>query len=533
MFIDKVKLNSRSNIGKQKTKMKKFFRAILASVLAVGGFAFFSSSVFAAGPYTCTWTGATNNNFSVAGNWSGCNSAAPQPGDDDNLIFDNSALGSNTTLDNDITGLNLTNIEFTGSNTIYGYVISGNSITITGGVTDDSLNGNTAITASLIASGNQAFSSASETDYSDVEGSGNITVTGGGTVNISEANNGTGGLTSYTGAISSTTSQIILSTSHTFTSSGSATVSGTGALTLFNEAGATQATWDLPVSVGGAGMGNIGPLNIEGSGQDSTDTLSGSLTLTSDVQIAASGHAVLDVTGTLTDNGFVMSALGNNEVTVNVQPGDDQTGLDVIVGSGVTYYIDGERGNATVESGGKLKGVGSVTGLLVDSGGYLSPGDSGTGCFTVNGNLTMDGTYQAQFNNTTACSGYDQVNVSGTVNIGGNLQVSMANGCKPQKGQTLPIINNNGSQPVTGTFTGQPQGSTITTDGYTYIVSYDGGSNGNSVVLTVKSVPPASPDTGTGLSNGHAILSIIAVTAASSGIYLISRKVQKSTSKKR
>ncbi len=44
----------------------------ISSLLTIG-LATTMGTAFAAAPYTCTWTGAGgNNNFSTAGNWSGC-----------------------------------------------------------------------------------------------------------------------------------------------------------------------------------------------------------------------------------------------------------------------------------------------------------------------------------------------------------------------------------------------------------------------------------------------------------------------------
>ncbi len=56
----------------------------------------------------------------------------------------------------------------------------------------------------------------------------------------------------------------------------------------------------------------------------------------------------------------------------------------------------------------------------------------------------------------------------------------------PAVGASFTIINNQGTTPIHGTFA---QGSTYTSNGYTYAISYTGGTNNDSVVLTVISVP--------------------------------------------
>jgi len=58
----------------------------------------------------------------------------------------------------------------------------------------------------------------------------------------------------------------------------------------------------------------------------------------------------------------------------------------------------------------------------------------------------------------------------------------------PSIGQQFTIVNNEGVDPVTGTFAGQAEGSFVTISGSTYKISYTGGS-GNDVVLTREDVP--------------------------------------------
>ena len=57
----------------------------------------------------------------------------------------------------------------------------------------------------------------------------------------------------------------------------------------------------------------------------------------------------------------------------------------------------------------------------------------------------------------------------------------------PAIGDTFTIINNDGSDAVTGTFDGLAQGATITDGNVTFTISYTGG-NGNDVVLTTTDV---------------------------------------------
>jgi hypothetical protein len=67
---------------------------------------------------------------------------------------------------------------------------------------------------------------------------------------------------------------------------------------------------------------------------------------------------------------------------------------------------------------------------------------------------------------------------------GANLNISFGDGFTPSVGQKFTIINNDGVDPIQGTFNGIPQNGFKTIDGVKYQVSYTGG-DGNDVVLTV------------------------------------------------
>ena len=82
-------------------------------------------------------------------------------------------------------------------------------------------------------------------------------------------------------------------------------------------------------------------------------------------------------------------------------------------------------------------------------------------------------------------AGYDQIKVTGTVTIGTNVTLSSKVwSFSPAAGQVFTLIDNDGTDPVSGTFTGLPEGSTLTLSGvYPFRISYAGG-DGNDVTLT-------------------------------------------------
>jgi hypothetical protein len=78
-----------------------------------------------------------------------------------------------------------------------------------------------------------------------------------------------------------------------------------------------------------------------------------------------------------------------------------------------------------------------------------------------------------------------QLASSGSIDLAGaTLTGDIRTGFAPTNGQQFTIVNNtHASNPVTGTFAGATQGSTVTLDGVTFTINYSGGT-GNDVVLT-------------------------------------------------
>jgi len=92
-------------------------------------------------------------------------------------------------------------------------------------------------------------------------------------------------------------------------------------------------------------------------------------------------------------------------------------------------------------------------------------------------------TYSVQLNGTTPGTNYDQLSVTGTVNLA-SATLSVSLGYTPAVGDSFTIVANDSVDPVTGTFSGQAEGSTITVNGIAMTISYVGGT-GNDVVLSV------------------------------------------------
>lgn len=152
-----------------------------------------------------------------------------------------------------------------------------------------------------------------------------------------------------------------------------------------------------------------------------------------------------------------------------------------------TLLVNGNQpASPIVFGGGTLGGTGTV-GTITPSGPFgrlLAPGVS-PGILTCS-NLTLDvlSAFAVEVNGTTPGTGYDQLEVHGTVSLG-NALLSISNTIGVVAGQSFTIINNDGADPVAGTFSGLPEGAVLTTVGANQLrITYAGGT-GNDVVLFV------------------------------------------------
>ena len=110
----------------------------------------------------------------------------------------------------------------------------------------------------------------------------------------------------------------------------------------------------------------------------------------------------------------------------------------------------------------------------------------------MNGNLSLrrnanngTGTLTIDINGPAPGTNYDQLNVTGAVNLNsnGSSPYSLTVNGSVTSGTQYVIINNDGADAVTGTFSGKSQGSTFAVGNRNVTISYTGG-DGNDVVLT-------------------------------------------------
>jgi uncharacterized repeat protein (TIGR01451 family) len=217
---------------------------------------------------------------------------------------------------------------------------------------------------------------------------------------------------------------------------------------------------------------NYGTLNVSGpvqmTGNGITDNNSGA------INIAAGATLSLNLSGsglTFYNSGSVTVAAGGSLAASSAQ---------YFQYTYSTTTVDGTM-SGTVHSG-VLAGTGTITGFT-PSAVLVSPGHPG-GALTLNGSYYAFGLAIAL--NGPAAGSQSRLRVNGDVVLGGGLSaghLSLTAGYVAAPGDTFVIVDNGGTNPVSGQFFGLPEGATLTADNQPFSISYTGG-NGNDVTLT-------------------------------------------------
>jgi fibronectin-binding autotransporter adhesin len=202
-----------------------------------------------------------------------------------------------------------------------------------------------------------------------------------------------------------------------------------------------------------------------------------------------------------------------------------------IGGAGFTTLVKEGNGQMTITSsnsylgrtfvnGGKLVVQGALTstvlantnGLIGGSGavgsvfgtnGIVSPGAGSVGVLeTKNVTLNSASSLRVELKGTTPGTGHDQLKVVGTLVLA-NCGLDASLGFGGAVSNQYVIVDNDGADPVIGTFAGLPQGGTTLIGGAAFAISYVGG-DGNDVVLTQLARPPGAIMSGAApLPNGQ------------------------------
>ncbi len=150
------------------------------------------------------------------------------------------------------------------------------------------------------------------------------------------------------------------------------------------------------------------------------------------------------------------------------------------------------QGNLNLSGGG----ITTLGGNIRIYAAQIYPNFSGTDVAMGTGTVSFNSgnTLNIAINGTTANTDYAQLNIAGTVNLGGTI-LSLSGSHTPVANQTFMIVNNDGADAIVGTFSGLSQGATISNflgSGLNATISYTSG-DGNDVVITVVCPAFAAP----------------------------------------
>ncbi|ADB17731.1 autotransporter-associated beta strand repeat protein [Pirellula staleyi DSM 6068] len=190
-------------------------------------------------------------------------------------------------------------------------------------------------------------------------------------------------------------------------------------------------------------------------------------------------------------NGLTKTGAGTLTLTANNQYIGATSVLD---GTLLVNNVAGSgtgSGNVTASGDAVVGGTGAISGALLMTGvSTLSPGASPETLATGNLSLGSGTTFLVEIGGTSpgnGTTGYDQVNVTGTVTIASGVTLDLdqllAYNVSSASLTSFTIISNDGTDAVAGTFSGLAEGASLSYAGGTLYISYAGG-DGNDVVLS-------------------------------------------------
>ena len=220
------------------------------------------------------------------------------------------------------------------------------------------------------------------------------------------------------------------------------------------------------------------------------------VSMTGGIGVSGDPFAFDATTLTTNSNGFPDSHQFLNESnSVTIATNDLDAGDAAITLTGGTFLtssLGSILSAVTVASGATLGGTGTTAAITTQSGGTVAPGNSPGILNSGNVSLVSGSNFNVEIDGTAGAgvvSGHDQLNVTGTVNLGGaNLVITL--GYTPANGDTFKIIDNNDSDAVTETFmvggNSIADGGTFVVSGTTFVIDYTSGTNSNDVTLTAQ-----------------------------------------------
>jgi Big-like domain-containing protein len=288
---------------------------------------------------------------------------------------------------------------------------------------------------------------------------------------------------------------------NSITINGGGGMPGTGSYTISGNTIALSGGIDVPSS---GGVTLNAPIQLAAA---QTFSFQGTVTLNSPINLNGFN---LTINGYLPVNG-VISGAGNLILLGGVSLFANNTYMGTTTIGPTPGFssasINGAQPQSDVIVNGRLFGAGASVGNLTMNG-LLAPGTSAPCCGPDNSaalfntkNLIFSGSsfpstaLFIDINGSVPGTGYDQVRVAGTVTIGANtsLTLNLSPSFVPTAGQVFTLIDNDSTDPISGTFTSLPEGATVTLNGvYQFRVSYVGDDGNDFTVTSLSGVQPTT-----------------------------------------
>jgi autotransporter-associated beta strand protein len=467
--------------------------AIGTLLLLIAGSSFAASATWKASPVTGDWNTATNwtpstvpNGLADTATFATSNATAislSAPAVVDGIVFNSGASAFTLSSEGQtlqITGAGITNNSGITQNFVSAFTASYDGITFSGNATAGILTAYTTTVSTFYYS---------EIRFFDTATAGTATITNnGGLTEFSGSSTAANGMVIHneigqTNFIDSSTagnSTLIVNSGVIFFGGNSR--GGQARAEVFAESALDIGFHNAPgVSIGsieGDGIVRLGRKNLTVGSNNRSTTFSG---------------LIHDKSGGYTGGDGSLTKIGTGKLTLSKL--NTYTG-GTTVNRG-TLLLKNKGGSATGPGAvqvktGTLRGTGIIAGAVTvgngsSSGAILVGGESGApGTLTINNPLTFDSlsTYNSVLKRSTPTA--SRVSALG-VTINSNAQfvfVDSGTGTLAA-GTAFTVINNTSASPIFGTFSNLPNGSTFTSNGTSFKVSYTGGT-GNDLALTVQ-----------------------------------------------
>jgi autotransporter-associated beta strand protein len=437
--------------------------------------------------------GGSGNVLGTPSNWEW--DLAPIPGSALTFPANVSKLGLINAFD---PGTAFRSLTFTGPS----YLLVGNSFHLTEGIYNDVASGDTTISADFVASGNFTSRVGSASRLL-LEGS----VTGSATWNKM----GTGTLR-FTGALSNSQFAVLVREGELELDKPSGVNAISRALEIgdgINDVRATLLGAHQIADGAFVTIHNRARLDLNGN-DETIDQLQGDGTVSLDGRFVPGRSGRLTVSngvfsGSIVGDGRLTKA-GSSFSTLSLSGHSTFSGLTTL--SGGTLFVEGTQTNSPIRLDAGLLGgrghVGTITGNL---GGVVQPGFGGAAFQNRLDSRSVAFNSATTFRPllTSSNPGFETgyLQVTGTVSLGGCvLSVDLFGQFKPTNGASFLILDNDGTDPIVGTFGGLPEGAIFGGEGLPFRISYVGGT-GNDVVITRVAAPATTLGAITRLGNGQ------------------------------